>query len=191
MAWEPQEPIRRRLRSEVGRVEKRADLSVALAYPSPYHTGMSSLGYQQIYKLIQRANGLGCVRAFLPDDATQREVAPLTYEDLRPLSHYPVIAFSVAYELELAGVVLMLERSGIPSLREERDDTHPFVLAGGPLTFSNPLPLAAFADAIVMGEAEELIVPVLEAIAAASSRQAALAALADIPHVFVPAIHGV
>ncbi len=190
MVWEPHDAIRQRLDGERGRIDKRDGVSIALAYPSPYHAGMSSLGFQQVYKLIQGSDGFRCARTFLPDDATQREVIPLTYEDLRPLSHYPIIAFSVAYELELAGVVAMLERSGIPSLREERTEEHPFVLAGGPLTFSNPLPLAAFADAIVMGEAEELVVPVLEAIEAAPSKRAALEALGALSHVFVPELHG-
>ena len=119
MVWEPHDAIRQRLDGERGRIDKQGGVAVALAYPSPYHTGMSSLGYQQVYKLIQGSDGFRCARTFLPDDdATQREVSPLTYEDLRPLSHYPIIAFSVAYELELAGVVAMLERSSIPSLRE-------------------------------------------------------------------------
>ncbi|MBL9024425.1 MAG: radical SAM protein [Myxococcales bacterium] len=187
--WENQETIRARLRKERGGVSAQADTTIALAYPSPYHTGMSSLGFQQVYKLIQRSGTIACARAFLPDES-QGEPAPLTYEHLRPLSHYPIVAFSVAYELELAGLVHMLERSGIPSLRADRDEDAPFILAGGPLTFSNPLPLAAFADAIVMGEAEELVVPVLEIIAGAPTKAAALAALAAVPHVFVPEHHG-
>jgi len=135
--YEPVAPIRTRLARETGRLEKTSDFTVALAYPSPYRTGMSSLGYLQIYKAIQREPGMACVRAFLPDD---EERAPLTYEALRPLSDHPVIAFSVAYELELAGVVRMLEASGLAALREERGEGDPFILAGGPLTFSNPLP---------------------------------------------------
>ncbi len=189
MSWEPQEPIRERLRKEAGSIDKVAGFTCALVYPSPYHAGMSSLGFQQIYRLIQGADGLSCVRAFLPDDAARRD-APLAYESMRPLTHYPVLAFSVAFELEIAGLVLMLERSGLPALREERTEAHPFVLAGGPLTFSNPLPLAAFADAIVMGEADEIVVPVLRTIREAGTKAAALAALADVPHVFVPSLHG-
>ena len=135
--WESTDTIRDRTRKEVGRIDKTAGSSIALAYPSPYRTGMSSLGFQQIYKLIQRTDGIACERFFLPDDAEREELAPLSYEGLRPLAHFPVVAFSVAYELELAGVVRMLEASGIPSLREERDERHPLVLAGGPLTFSD------------------------------------------------------
>ncbi|NUP09477.1 MAG: radical SAM protein [Polyangiaceae bacterium] len=188
--WESAETIRARLGREVGRIEKSAPFTVALAYPSPYRAGMSSLGFQQIYKLIQRRDGTACQRFFLPDDAEGVEVAPLSYEGLRPLRDFPVIAFSVAYELELAGVVQMLEASAIPSLRAERTDADPIVVAGGPLTFSNPLPLAPFVDAIVMGEADELIQDVMNVLESATDKTAALEALAAIPHVFVPSAHG-
>jgi radical SAM superfamily enzyme YgiQ (UPF0313 family) len=191
MAREPLAPIRDRLAREVGRLDKRAETTVGLVYPSPYHAGMSSLGFQQIYKLIQQAEGFACERAFLPDSADRAEVAAVSYEGLRPLGDFPVLAFSVAYELELAGMVQLLEAARIPSLRRERGEAHPFVLAGGPLTFSNPLPLAAFADAILIGEAEELIVPVLAIVRDAGSKREALARLADLPHVFVPEHHGV
>ncbi len=179
--------IRKRLDKEVGRIERRAPFTVALAYPSPYHTGMSSLGYLQMYRLIQEEPGIACERAFLPENEGE---AALSYESLRPLSDFPVIAMSVAYELELAGVVRMLEDAGLESLRERRSERDPFVLAGGPLTFSNPLPLAAFADAIVMGEAEEVGLEALRILEGAPSKAAALEALARTPHVFVPEHHG-
>jgi radical SAM superfamily enzyme YgiQ (UPF0313 family) len=180
--------IRRRLASEVGRIEKHADLRVALAYPSPYRAGMSSLGFQQIYRMIQAEDGMACERVFLPDEGDPEP--PVSYEGQRGLAEFPVIALSVAYELELAGVVALMDRARLPALREERDHRHPFVLAGGPLTFSNPLPLAPFVDAIVMGEADTLAVDVLRVLDGAPSREAALDALAAVPHVFVPARHG-
>lgn len=190
MSHEPVAPIRERLAKEVGRLDKHAPFTFALAYPSPYRTGMSSLGFLQIYRQVQGRQGLACERAFLPDDAKAADVAPLTYESLRPLSVFPVVAFSVAFELELAGMVQMLEASGIESRRELRRDDAPFILAGGPLTFSNPLPLGAFADAVIMGEADTLAIDVLELLAKVGSRREALEALAKIPHVFVPEIHG-
>ena len=182
--------IRRRLAVEIGRIDKHAPFRVALAYPSPYRVGMSSLGYLQIYKMIQAEEGMAAERAFLADDAAGERVAPITYEGHRPLGAFPVVALSVAYELELAGVVKLLEASGIPPLRGARDARHPLILAGGPLTFSNPLPLAAFADAIIMGEADTLALDALRALRDAPSRDAALDALARLPHVFVPAHHG-
>jgi len=182
--------IRARLAAEVGRIDKQAPFRVALAYPSPYRAAMSSLGYLQIYKLIQGEDGMACERAFLADDTHGERLPPVTYESLRPINDFPVIAVSVAYELELAGLVKLLEAAKIPALREERAPHHPFILAGGPLTFSNPLPIAAFADAIVMGEADTLAIEALRALRDAESREAALDALARMPHVFVPSRHG-
>jgi radical SAM superfamily enzyme YgiQ (UPF0313 family) len=108
---------------------------------------------------------------------------------MRPIEELPVLAFSVAYELEIAGVVRMLQAAGIPPRRANRDARHPLVIAGGPLTFSNPLPLAAIVDAIVVGEAESRTVVVAQAIAEAGRRDDQLDIIAKIPHVFVPTHH--
>jgi radical SAM superfamily enzyme YgiQ (UPF0313 family) len=184
--------IDERLRAEVGAIPKQAPLRVALAYPSPYPVAMSSLGFQRIYRAIQETDGMMCERAFLPDGAVagQKGELPITYESRTPLAEFPVVALSVAYELELGGMIQLLELSHVPPLREERDERHPFILAGGPLTFSNPLPLGPFADAVIMGEAEGLVSKVIALIADAPSKTRALADLAALPHVFVPAHHG-
>ncbi len=185
--------IRTRLGDETGRLVKQAPYTVALAYPSPYAAGMSSLGYQRIYRAIMEAPGLACERSFLDDEAETDLLAqtrPITYESQRPLDSFPVIAFSVAYELEMQGLIAMLEKAGIPPRRIDRDDRHPFVLAGGPLTFSNPLPLAGLVDAVIIGEAEELTIDVLRVLESTSDRAKQKDALAKIPHVFVPDHHG-
>ncbi len=187
------ERIRQRLADETGRIAKEAPFTVALAYPSPYGAGMSSLGYQRIYRAIMETPGLACERAFLDDEAETDVTAqsrPVTYESARPLEELPVIAFSVAYEIELQGLIAMLLAAGIPPRRDERDGRHPFVLCGGPLTFSNPLPLAGIADAVVVGEAETLTVDVLRVLEGTRDREAQKDALAAIPHVFVPDRHG-
>ncbi|MET0412116.1 MAG: radical SAM protein [Polyangiaceae bacterium] len=186
--------IRRRLSLEIGRIEKQGPRRVALTYPSPYTVGMSSLGFQQIYRLLSALPGVACERVFLQDGGDRPGPVeldtPLSYESLTPLSSFPVIALSVAYELELMGLVRLLKAAGIPRLASERDHRHPFIIAGGPLTFSNPLPLSPFVDAIVMGEAESVVQAVVETLFDAPSREAALERLAEQPHVFVPALHG-
>src|SRR5262249_4029578 len=107
---------------------------------------MSSLGYQAVYRALNEAPGLAADRATLPEDD-----GPLfTLEGERPLGDYPVVAFSVAYELEIPGLLECLQRAGIPLLAAERGPEHPLVVGGGPLTFSNPVPLAPFCDVIVM-----------------------------------------
>jgi radical SAM superfamily enzyme YgiQ (UPF0313 family) len=187
------ERVRRRLADEVGRMDKEAPFTVALLYPSPYGAAMSSLGYQRIYRAIMETPGMGCERVVLDDEAENELSAqerPITLESLRPLEEFPVVAASIAYEGEIGGLLRMLDAAELPALREERDGRSPFVLAGGPLTFSNPLPLAPFCDAIIIGEAEELVIEVLRVLESVSSRDAQLDALSRIPHVFVPAHHG-
>jgi len=185
--------IRFRLADETGRIVKEAPYTVALCYPSPYHVGMSSLGYQRIYRALMEAPGLACERAFLDDeceaDAALAPERPVTYESMRPIDALPILAFSVAYELEIAGVVRMLVAAGLPPRRADRGRGHPLVLAGGPLTFSNPTPLAAIVDAIVVGEADARVVEAVRALEAAGGREAQLDALAAIPHIFVPSRH--
>ncbi len=188
------ERIRRRLADETGRLTKEAPFTVGLCYPSPYRVGMSSLGYQRVYRALMDAPGLACERAFLDDeceaDPARAPERPCTYESLRPLDEMPLLAFSVAYELEIAGMIRMLRAADVPPARRQRREGHPLVVAGGPLTFSNPAPLGEIADAIVVGEADTRVVEVAQA-ARGASRAAQLDALARLPHVFVPSHHDV
>jgi len=185
--------IRQRLADETGRIAKQAPFTVGLCYPSPYRVGMSSLGYQRIYRALMETPGVACERAFLDDecesDAALAPERPVTYESTRPIDDLPVLAFSVAYELEIAGMVRMLVAAGIPPLRRDRGPQHPLVVAGGPLTFSNPAPLGAIVDAVVVGEADARGAEVMRTLEATVGRSAQLDALARIPHVFVPGHH--
>ncbi len=187
------ELIQTRLSREVGRLDKQAPQRVALAYPSPYAVGMSSLGYQQIYRILQELPDVAAERVFLPDGGDRPGAGevepPVSYESLTGLASFPLVAFSVAYELELAGLLRMLRAAKIEPLREARGERDPLILAGGPLTFSNPLPLAPFVDAIILGEAEHVVGWAARTALEAGSRAEALRALADHGNIFVPAHH--
>lgn len=189
-----QSTVRSLLSAEHGTIFKEAPNRVALVYPSPYRAAMSSLGFQTIYREINSEPGCCAERAFLPDEplAYRKNKQPLfCYESGRPVGDFPLVALSVAYELELAGLVEVLELSGIPPLAEERGKNHPLVLCGGPLTFSNPLPLAPFSDAILIGEADQTIHQVLRIIARGGDRANTLEALGrEIDSCFVPSMHG-
>ena len=191
--WEFDQQTRDRLKAEVGTIFKDAPTRVALVYPSPYRIGMSSLGFQQIYRVLNGRDDTVCERAFLPDDVTAYRQArtPLyTYESGRPVGDADVVALSVAYETEVVGVLECLDLSGLPLRAADRGDGWPLVVLGGPLTFSNPLPLAPFADVIVMGEGEELVDLVIEGWSRARSRQDFLAEVARLPGMYVPSLHG-
>jgi radical SAM superfamily enzyme YgiQ (UPF0313 family) len=161
-----------------------------MAYPSPYRVGMSSLGYQTLYRLLNEA-GIGCHRAFLPD-AWERMALPwpplkrppiLSYETEQPISSYPIIGISVAYELEISGVIRLLEGAGIPVRAADRGPRDPIILAGGPLTNSNPSVLLPFVDLLIVGEAEGLLPEAVTRIEAAGGRRReAIEAVAELPH---------
>ena len=167
---------------------------VALCYPNRYPVAASSLGYQVVHQMITATPGMASARATLPDPEVADHLPAdgvRTIEDEAPLSAYPVVAFSIAYEMDLSNLLWMMDAAGIPPLRDERTAAQPFVLVGGPMTLSNALPLEPFADAVVMGEAEEVLGEVLEALRAVDDRHARWERLARIAGVWVPALHGV
>src|SRR4051794_36776077 len=179
------------LAAERGTLFKEAETRIALVYPSPYRAAMSSLGYQQIYRTLHAMPHVAADRAMLPDPDDAGDEKFVTLETARPVGSYPMLAYSVAYELEIAGVVETLELASIPVLRDDRDDRHPLVIAGGPLTFSNPAPLAPFCDVIIVGEGEELIVELVTiARDVGFVRDRLWDALAGKPGYYLPHIHG-
>lgn len=183
--------LTRRSAAEVGSLRKSAPLTVAMTYPSPYHVGMSSLGFQTIAREVNLHEGAAAERVFLPDDVEawrKAKLQPVSEETRRPLATFDVLAFSVAYELELTGLFELLELAQLPIHREDRTEAHPLVVAGGPLTFSNPDPLEPFVDVLVQGEADELVHRLLDEVQGAESRASLLARLAAVPGFRVPGV---
>lgn len=197
--------LRARLADEVGPGTNiaHAPLRMTLCYPSPYHVAMSSLGYLQIHRLANARPGTTCERAVLPDaedlELHRRTRTPLlTLESQRPASDAHVIGISHAYELELIGLVQLFELMGLAPLAKDRGANDPLVVVGGPITFSNPLPTSAFADLVLLGEAEETIGILLGKLEAdpdaargsAPARARLLEEMAEVPGVYVPRLHG-
>ena len=186
--WSLLSQTRQRLAREQGNLPKQASLKVALCYPSTYSVGMSSLGYQTIYREIHLHENATAERSFLPEDVAEyRKLKfPLfSYESETPLSDFSVVAFSISYELEISGFLEILDLCRIPILREERSPQHPLILVGGPLTNSNPVPLSPFADLIILGEGEDLIHVFLDA-ARQMNRAELLSYFSGLPGCYVP-----
>ncbi|MBP1596025.1 MAG: radical domain protein [Acidobacteria bacterium] len=99
-SWDIVSQVRRRTREEEGALHSRAPFRIALCYPSRYSVGMSSLGFQTIYREIHSHPGAAAERAFLPDtpgDYRRQRMPVFTYENETPLSDFPVVAFSISY----------------------------------------------------------------------------------------------
>ncbi len=130
---------------------------MALVYPNSYAVGMSSLGFQLVYGLLGRMDGLVCERFFL-DDPSQ----PLrSLESGHLLSDFPLIFCSISFEHDYLNLVRLLRLGGIQPLAEDRDEQvragQPLVICGGVVTFMNPEPLAPFVDLFLVGEAEPVL----------------------------------
>ncbi len=164
MSRKLKEKAANRLTSEKGAVIKRwgRKVTVALVYPNTYFVGMSNLGYQQVYHLLNQREDTICERVFLPDREDMEEYirtgTPIfSLESQRLLRDFDIIAFSIPFENDYLNALKILEMGGIPLMAEERSEEHPLVIAGGVTTFLNPEPMADFIDLFLIGEGEELV----------------------------------
>lgn len=187
---------RQRLSGETGLTSNPwgGRLTVALVYPNTYHHGMSNLGVQAVYQLLNARKDTLCERFFLPDpDALaehRRTGFPLvSIENQRPLLDFDLIAFSISFENDYLNLPLLFELGQIPLWREERHARYPLILCGGVCAFLNPEPLAGIMDLFAVGEAEVLLDPLLDALRSAGerSREELLAELAALAGIYVPA----
>lgn len=193
MVHELREHARAYIEAEKGTILKQGKFQVALCYPNRYAVAMSSLGYQVVYRLFNERPDFACERAVYPDDPEALELSriPLfTLERQRPISEFDLVAFSFAFEPDLLHFIQMLRWAGIPPLARDRDESHPPILVGGPVTLSNALPLGPFADFVAMGDGEETIPEIMNAMESAGSKKEFLKACGDLPNVWVPALHG-
>jgi len=196
IAREILEQVRKKKQDEVfiePRVSKRSAFNLALTYPSPYNIAMSSLGYQTIYRLFNQMPDVNCERSFLPENTDiyrSKKTKLFSYESETELQNFDIIAFSIAYETEILGLIECLELSNIPILSKDRNQKyHPLIIGGGPLTFSNPLPVGAFVDLVILGEAEDLIFTFMDMYKEYPDRQTLLKKLSEIHGFYVPSIH--
>lgn len=163
-------------------------ISVALCYPNLYPVAMGNLGFHQVYHLLNLHDDVVCERVVL--DPAGRPA--LSIESGRPLADFELAAFSVSYETDLVNVAKMLELSRIPLFARDRASADgPLVMAGGVIAFLNPEPLAPFCDLIALGEAEAILPDFLSVYREhrAQDRTELLAALAEVPGLYVPAFY--
>ncbi len=148
-------------------------LKICLAYPNRYHTGMSNLGFQTIYRLINNHPDCLCERVFYPDDEELRESADalslVSMESQRPIAEFDLIAFSLSFENDYPHILTMLEMGKIPLETKDRQDNDPLIVGGGIAVTLNPEPLAGFFDLFLIGEGEAILPGFLDLVA--SSRQ--------------------
>jgi len=164
------------------------------AFPDTYEIGMSYLGLQIIYALLNKMEGVFCERVFAPatdmENLLRKEDLPLfTIETGAPVSEADILGFTLQYELSYTNILNMLDMAKIPLRSDARSERDPFVAAGGPCAF-NPEPIADFIDFFMIGDGEELLPEVLkihlEWKAAGRSRSSFLQEVSRLKGVYVP-----
>ncbi|RMH44311.1 MAG: TIGR03960 family B12-binding radical SAM protein [Deltaproteobacteria bacterium] len=190
----------RYLGGEYNQVRKdpaQVDARVVLAFPDVYEIGMSHLGTKILYTRLNRDERIGCERCFCPwldmeAELRERGLPLVALESGDPLSAFDVIGVSLQYELTYTNVLTMLDLGGVPLRAADRADRDPLVVGGGPCA-THPEPVAAFFDALFIGEAEEvlpqLVVDWAAMRRAGRARRDALAELAARYPLYVPSLY--
>ena len=166
-------------------------IKIVLIYPNSYAVGMSSLGFQGIYGLLNSFDDVVCERVFLPVaeeiEEYERSGSELfSLESKRTLSRFDIIAFSISFENDYPNVIKILNMSRIPARASERNQTHPVVVMGGVCGFSNPEPLAEFMDIVFVGEAEEMVLDFLSAFRTSETKDEVFNKCLNIEGLYVP-----
>jgi radical SAM superfamily enzyme YgiQ (UPF0313 family) len=172
---------------------KAVAVRFALCFPDLYEIGMSYHGLFVLYGLANSIDWVWCERVFAPwsdmEEHMRRTGMPLlTLESQTPLAEMDVVGFSLTYELNVTNVLNMLDLAGIPLRASERKGM-PIVIGGGPLML-NPRPFEAFFDAIVVGEADEVLPEILTVVKELKGlpREALLEEMAKLEGVYVPSL---
>ena len=180
--------------NEIRRDHAAAATTFAFAFPDLYEIGMSYMGMQILYNIINHEESLLCERVFAPavdmEQLMRAQGVPLfALESKTPVREFDVLGFTLQYEMSFTNMLNMLDLAGIPLHADERGADDPLIIAGGPCAY-DPEPLADFVDAFLVGDGEETLPAFLKLYgdckAAGKSREAFLQEAVKIQGVYVP-----
>jgi radical SAM family uncharacterized protein/radical SAM-linked protein len=172
----------------------RESLKFALIFPDVYEVGMSHLGFQILYHILNQIPEVACERFFAPWPDMEnllrgRNLPPGSLESSRPLSEFDILGFSLQYELHYTGVLNLLELAGIPLRSGDREERAPLIIGGGPCTM-NPEPLADFFDLFVLGDGEEVVLEICREFQASrekgETKEELLSRLSALEGIYIP-----
>ena len=171
----------------------------AHCFPDLYEVGMSHLGSQILYRVINRDEDVFCERVYAPAqdmEAIMREndIPLFALESRQSLRDFDFVAFNLQYELSYSNILNMMDLAGIPIMREDRELDDPFIMVGGSCAY-NCEPLADFIDIAILGEGEEVNLEVVNEYKEwkknKTTREDFLARVAKIEGVYIPSFYDV
>ncbi len=188
--------------NEVNSVMKnKADIDVrfAFVFPDVYEIGMSHLGIQILYDMLNRRDDVWCERVYSPwtdlDKIMREEQIPLfALESQDPVKNFDFVGITIQYEMCYTNILQILDLSQIPLFAKDRTAEHPIVIGGGPCTY-NPEPLADFFDIFYIGEGETEYYHLMDLYKewkkTGKSRKEFLEMAAELPGLYVPEFYDV
>ena len=178
---------------------KAVKVRFAMCFPDVYEIGMSHLGIQILYGMLNSYEDVWCERVYSPwvdlDAIMRKEQIPLfALESQDPIRTFDFLGITIQYEMCYTNILQVLDLSGIPLLSKDRTEEDPIVIGGGPCTY-NPEPVCDFFDLFYIGEGEtryrELIDLYEDCRSRGLSRQDFLKKAACIPGIYVPSLYEV
>lgn len=175
-------------------VKPEADIRIALCFPDMYEIGMANNAMRILYASLNALPGVACERVFsvAPDyEALLRKTGTPLYglETGTPIADFDIVAFTVGYELAATNILGILDLSGIALFADQRTESSPIVMAGGP-AITNPVPYSRILDGVWIGEAEnrffELVAELRKARLAQATRDMLLAMIHAEQAIWVP-----
>lgn len=179
--------------NSVTKEPKPGRLRFGFAFPDTYEIGMSYMGLQLLYHVMNREDSIFCERVFAPamdmEACMRKEQMELfTLETKTPVRKLDFLGFTLQYELSFTNILNMLDLGGIPLLAKERTEEDPIVIAGGPCAY-NPEPLADFIDAFLIGDGEELLPKAVKLRRRGQTRAEYLKEISSLSGVYVPSFY--
>ncbi len=181
------------------RHDEDAGYRSVLIYPDTYEIGQANQAIAILYGQLNALDDVYAERAYLPwldmiGEMREAGIPLFSLESCSPVREFDLVGITVPYELTYSNILETLDLAGIPLRAENRSESDPLVVGGGPSVY-NPEPFAPFFDAILIGEGEEAVADIVAthraAKAAGSSRAELLRHLAGIPGVYVPSLYAV
>ncbi|MCK9419902.1 MAG: TIGR03960 family B12-binding radical SAM protein [Nitrospirae bacterium] len=185
----------RYINTEINAIHKdlaQVKTRICLFFPDTYEIGMSHLGIRILYHILNNRPDTACERVFSPwtdyEDRLRASGRPLTsLESNLPLAEFDIIGITLQYELSYSNILTGLELAKIPIRSEDRTDSHPVIIAGGPCAV-NPEPLSDFIDVFFIGEAEESVHEIVALRQKHPGRQEFLNAISKLEGFYVPSL---
>lgn len=134
------------------------DVRFAMCFPDVYEIGMSHLGMQILYAMLNSFDDVWCERVFSPwtdlDKIMREQCIPLfALESQEPVKDMDFLGITLQYEMCYTNILQILDLSGIPYKAKDRTWDDPIVIGGGPCSY-NPEPICDFFDLFYIGEGE-------------------------------------